>query len=124
MILLLKLNFLNLITYFVLFKGSLTHLQALPIYMKFLLQVASDIRRVLEKFKNSIPFSLEICNKNAALFSLGFLCLLESSVQTVLQEIVNLSIKRFIIAINSTIDATTNTAFLVESAFPRKRRKP
>ena len=28
-------------------KGSMTHLKALPIYMKFLLQVAPDIRRIL-----------------------------------------------------------------------------
>ena len=31
-------------------KGSMTHLQALQISMKFLLQVASDIRRILWKF--------------------------------------------------------------------------
>ena len=32
-------------------KGSMTHLQALHISLKFLLQVASEIRRILWKFR-------------------------------------------------------------------------
>ena len=46
------------------FKGSLTHLQALQISMKFLLEVASDIRIMLEKKLELKPFSLKILNKN------------------------------------------------------------
>ena len=41
---------------------TFTHLQALEISMKFLLQMASDIR-IVWKFYNSI-FSLEMRNKN------------------------------------------------------------
>ena len=45
------------------FKGSMTHLQVLQISMKFLLPIASDIRRILWEFQNSEPLTLEIRNK-------------------------------------------------------------
>ena len=38
-------------------KGSMTHFSALQISIKFLLQVSSDIRRILWTFKNSTPSS-------------------------------------------------------------------
>ena len=38
------------------FKDSMTHLQVFQIsIMKFLLQMASDIRRILWQFQNSTP---------------------------------------------------------------------
>ena len=40
------------------FTGSITHVQALQISIKFILQVAFDIRKILWKFQNSKPFSL------------------------------------------------------------------
>ena len=43
------------------FKGNMTQLQALPISMKFLLQVASDIRNKKQKPLPRFSFNFFVC---------------------------------------------------------------
>ena len=69
-------------------QGNVKHKKfasRLQISMKFLLQVASDIRRILQKFQSSKSFSLEIRKKRNPDFTLIYL-FDKKSVQTLLEE--------------------------------------